>query len=53
MGEENRGDYASVNSLNLYYEVHGDGQPLILLHGASAPSRCSERSCRCSRRDGG
>jgi len=33
MGEENRGDYASVNGLNLYYEVHGDGQPLILLHG--------------------
>ena len=33
MGEENRGDYASVNGLNLHYEVHGDGQPLILLHG--------------------
>jgi len=33
MGEGNRGDYASVNGLNLYYEVHGDGKPSILLHG--------------------
>ncbi len=27
------GQYANVNGLNLYYEVHGTGQPLILLHG--------------------
>jgi pimeloyl-ACP methyl ester carboxylesterase len=26
--------YASVNDLQMYYEVHGDGPPLILLHGA-------------------
>lgn len=25
--------YAPVNGLNLYYEVHGRGEPLILLHG--------------------
>ena len=25
--------YAEVNGINLYYETHGDGQPLILLHG--------------------
>lgn len=25
--------YAPVNGLDLYYEVHGTGQPLILLHG--------------------
>src|SRR5258707_5689936 len=25
--------YASVNGLNLYYEIHGVGEPLILLHG--------------------
>src|SRR5207245_6377157 len=25
--------YAPVNGLNLYYEVHGTGEPLILLHG--------------------
>ncbi len=25
--------YAPVNGLSLYYEIHGDGAPLILLHG--------------------
>ena len=28
-----RGSYASVNGLTLYYEIHGAGEPLILLHG--------------------
>ncbi len=28
-----RGRYAAVNGLKLYYEVHGAGQPLVLLHG--------------------
>ena len=28
------GRYAFVNGLNMYYEVHGAGQPLVLLHGA-------------------
>ena len=27
------GKYASVNGINLYYEVHGTGTPLIMLHG--------------------
>ena len=26
--------YVSVNGLEMYYEVHGSGQPLVLLHGA-------------------
>jgi len=26
--------YAPVNDLNMYYEVHGEGPPLVLLHGA-------------------
>lgn len=25
--------YAQVNGLETYYEVHGTGQPLVLLHG--------------------
>ena len=32
------GRYASVNGLQPYYEVHGAGQPLILLHGGVAAS---------------
>src|SRR5450432_1895562 len=26
--------YAPVNGLNMYYEVHGGGEPVVLLHGA-------------------
>jgi pimeloyl-ACP methyl ester carboxylesterase len=25
--------YAPVNGLNMYYEIHGSGEPLVLLHG--------------------
>jgi pimeloyl-ACP methyl ester carboxylesterase len=28
------GSYVSVNGLEMYYEIHGNGQPLVLLHGA-------------------
>jgi pimeloyl-ACP methyl ester carboxylesterase len=28
------GNYVSVNGLEMYYEIHGTGQPLVLLHGA-------------------
>src|SRR3981189_2693110 len=27
------GKYAEVNGINLYYETHGSGRPLMLLHG--------------------
>ena len=30
---ENSGKHAAVNGLDLYYEIHGEGEPLILLHG--------------------
>jgi Predicted hydrolases or acyltransferases (alpha/beta hydrolase superfamily) len=30
--------YADVNGISLYYEEHGSGQPLILLHGGYATS---------------
>ncbi|MFI7608200.1 alpha/beta fold hydrolase [Micromonospora sp. NPDC049366] len=28
-----KGRYADVNGVNLYYETHGAGRPLVLLHG--------------------
>jgi pimeloyl-ACP methyl ester carboxylesterase len=34
MNGEPRGNYVSVNGLEMYYEIHGTGQPLVLLHGA-------------------
>src|SRR5215831_10905779 len=33
MNEETKGSYASVNGLAMYYEIHGTGFPLVLLHG--------------------
>ena len=29
-----KGSYATVNGLKMYYEIHGEGEPLVLLHGA-------------------
>ena len=31
--QDRQGGYAPVNGLNLYYEIHGSGKPLLLLHG--------------------
>jgi pimeloyl-ACP methyl ester carboxylesterase len=32
-GSQGTGHYAEVNGINLYFETHGAGRPLILLHG--------------------
>src|SRR5262249_35358906 len=32
--QDSNGKYAEVNGLKMYYEIHGSGQPLVLLHGA-------------------
>jgi pimeloyl-ACP methyl ester carboxylesterase len=32
-GAAGTGQHANVNGINLYYETHGTGRPLILLHG--------------------
>jgi pimeloyl-ACP methyl ester carboxylesterase len=32
-GAQGTGQYAEVNGINLYFETHGAGRPLILLHG--------------------
>jgi pimeloyl-ACP methyl ester carboxylesterase len=34
MNDDAEGNYAEVNGLNMYYEIHGTGRPLVLLHGA-------------------
>src|SRR5256885_16525801 len=43
--------YADINGLQIYYEIHGTGEPLVLLHGAlsgigtswgSLPARLAE-----------
>lgn len=31
-----KNDYADVNGLRMYYEIHGDGQPLVLIHGGGS-----------------
>jgi len=30
------GNYAGVNGISMYYEIHGDGFPLVLLHGGGS-----------------
>jgi pimeloyl-ACP methyl ester carboxylesterase len=32
--QSDQSGYASVNGLEMYYEIHGSGPPLVLLHGA-------------------
>ncbi len=32
--KDQRGSYARVNGLDLYYELHGSGQPLVVLPGS-------------------
>ena len=27
------GNFANVNGVKIYYEVHGEGEPLVMLHG--------------------
>lgn len=34
MNNDLKGNYAEVNGLRLYYEIHGAGKPLVVLHGA-------------------
>ncbi|MDQ3965107.1 MAG: alpha/beta hydrolase [Actinomycetota bacterium] len=34
MNSDPKSNYAEVNGLKMYYEIHGTGKPLVLLHGA-------------------
>jgi pimeloyl-ACP methyl ester carboxylesterase len=40
-GTKSRGGYASVNGLKMYYEIHGSGTPLILIHGGGSTIQTS------------
>jgi pimeloyl-ACP methyl ester carboxylesterase len=31
--EKSQGNYANINGLDYYYEIHGEGEPMLLLHG--------------------
>ena len=33
MNTDGKGSYAEVHGLKMYYEIHGEGFPLVLLHG--------------------
>jgi len=33
--------YAPVNGLNMYYEIHGEGTPLVLIHGGGSTIQTS------------
>jgi pimeloyl-ACP methyl ester carboxylesterase len=35
------GHYADVNGIHMYYEIHGTGDPLVLLHGGGSTIRTS------------
>jgi len=34
--QQQAGHYAQVNGLKMYYEIHGSGRPLVLLHGGGS-----------------
>lgn len=35
------GTHIEANGLRIYYEVHREGQPLLLVHGVTSQSRAS------------
>lgn len=41
MAEAAGGAYAHINGLDMYYEIHGAGRPLVLLHGALSATQTS------------
>lgn len=39
MAQDNVTGYAPVNGINMYYEIHGEGKPLVLIHGGGSTIR--------------
>ncbi|SEO85536.1 Pimeloyl-ACP methyl ester carboxylesterase [Mucilaginibacter sp. OK283] len=38
---QNAGKYAHVNGIKMYYEIHGTGHPLVLIHGGGSTMHTS------------
>lgn len=36
MSAQTKNGYAPVNGINMYYEIHGEGKPLVLIHGGGS-----------------
>jgi pimeloyl-ACP methyl ester carboxylesterase len=36
ISQHDHGNYARVNGLRMYYEIHGKGSPLVLIHGGGS-----------------
>ncbi len=34
--QDSASGYASLNGLKMYYEIHGTGMPLVLIHGGGS-----------------
>lgn len=37
--------HVEINGVDYHYQIHGEGEPLLLLHGGSARWTCSFPSC--------
>lgn len=41
ISQDSTSGYANVNGLNMYYEIHGSGKPLVLIHGGGSTIQTS------------
>ena len=41
--DEPTGRYATVNGLRMYYEIHGRGEPILLLHGGAGSTEIFDK----------
>lgn len=39
--QDSSSGYASINGHKMYYEIHGKGAPLVLIHGGGSTIRTS------------